>query len=512
MSYVSKDYRAIADAILSQISNGEVEQAFTYLPDGGEYVLSYPEQKSVVKVEGSMNGYPHVFTKDIDYLVSDHRLKWLQGSKPDENTPFIVHHMAGTPVDITDVNPGSVVRTIIESIAVEMGFLYTQMDAVYESSFIDTAEGQALDLVVAMLGVSRKPAEHAAGDVIFGRNSDPMLLDVPNEAIVFDGKEALALKNSMVSAIKSIEGQAGGTAVRFADGTDFKLENDRVMWLPSGKKPDKSSVFYVSYSYFEKIVIPKDSVVSTYSRNSENIRSFKTIREAVLTQGPGGKWEMTLPVIATIAGKQGNVFSGSVTMMPANIPGIDYVINKSDIMGGAEIEGDAELRARAKRAMERAGKATIRALQLAVQSVEGVTGEVIVIDQPDGVPGIIQVIATGGDQADIEKVIDETRSAGIRVEFKRPVSVPIDVRLMAYVMAGADQDAVRQGVDVAVRKYMASLEIGDDVVISRIIEAAMSVSGVKDAREVTINDKPENIKVKRDEKGDCRLLEIFMEA
>jgi phage-related baseplate assembly protein len=199
-------------------------------------------------------------------------------------------------------------------------------------------------------------------------------------------------------------------------------------------------------------------------------------------------------------------------MMPANIPGIDYVINKSDIMGGSEVEGDEDLRARAKRAMERAGKATIRALQLAVQSVEGVTGEVVVIDQPDGVPGIIQVIATGGDQAEIEKVIDETRSAGIRVEFKRPASVPIDVRLMVYIMAVADQDAVRQSVDVAVRKYLAFLEIGDDVVISRIIEAAVSVSGVKDVREVTINDKPDNIRIKRDEKGDCRLLEIFMEA
>lgn len=512
MPYVPKAYRDIADAILSQISNGEVEQSFTYLPDGGEYVLSYPAEKSVVKVEGSMNGYPHVFTKDVDYLVTDHRLKWLQGSKPDDNTPFIIHHTTGTPVDITDVNPGSVVRTIIESIAVEMGFLYTQLDAVYESSFIDTAEGQALDLVVAMLGVSRKPAEHAAGDVTFGRHSEPQLLEVPNEAIVFDGNEAHALKNSMVKAIKSIEGQAGGTVVRFAEGTDFRLENDHVTWLPSGKKPDKSSVFYVNYSFYEKIAIPKGSIVSTYSRNSENIRSFKTIRDAILTQGPEGKWEMSLPVMAMVPGKQGNVYSGSITMMPAAIPGIDYVINKSDILGGTEVESDAELRARAKRAMERAGKATVRALQLAVQGVEGVTGEVVVIDQPDGVPGIIKVIATGGDQAEIEKVIDETRSAGIRVEFKRPVSVPIDVRLMIYTLAVADKEAVRQNVDAAVRKYLASLEIGDDVVISRIIEAAVSVSGVKDVREVTINDKPENIKIKRDEKGDCRLLEIFMEA
>jgi uncharacterized phage protein gp47/JayE len=393
-----------------------------------------------------------------------------------------------------------------------MGFLYTQMDAVYESSFIDTATGQALDLVVSMLGVTRKPAEHATGDVTFGRNGEPKLLDVPNEAIVYDGKDAHVLKNTMVKSIKPIEGQANGAVAQFTEGADFKLENDRIVWLPSGKRPDKSSVFYARYSYYEKIIIPKDSIVSTYSRNSENIRSFMTIREALLTKNPAGKWEMNVPVAATVPGKAGNVFSGSISMMPAAIPGIDYVINKSDIMGGAEVEGDEELRARAKRAMERAGKATIRALQLAVQGVEGVTGEVVVIDQPEGVPGIIQVIATGGDLAEIEKAIEETRSAGIRVEFKRPISVPLDVRLMVYTASGIDRETARQSVDLAVRKYFASLEIGDDVIVSRIIEAAVSVSGVKDAREVMINDKAENVHIKRDEKGDCRLLEIYMEA
>ncbi len=512
MPYVPKEYRDIADAILSQIASGVVEQKFTYLPDGGEYALSYPEEKAVVKVEGSLDGYPHVFTKGLDYAVSGHALKWLAGAKPDSNTPFTVYHMTGAPADITDINPGSVVRTIVEAIAVEMDFLYAQMDAVYESSFIDTASDQALDLVVAMLGVKRKPAEHATGDVTFGSYGEPKVLDVLKEAVVFDGKESFALKNGMVKGIKAVEGQAGGASILFADGPDFRLDKDRIVWLPSGKRPDKSSVFYVNYSYYEKVIVPKDSVVSTYSRNSENIRSFKTIREALLTKNPAGKWEIDIPVIAEVPGRAGNAFSGSITMMPAAIPGIDYVVNKTDIMGGVEIESDEELRARAKRAMERAGKATTRALQLAVQGVEGVSGEVIVIDQPDGVPGIIQVIATGGDKAEIEKAIEETRSAGIRVEFKRPVSVPLDVRLMVYTAPGIDRDAARQAVDAAVRKYFASLEIGDDVIISRIIEAAVSVAGVRDAREVTINDKAENIRIRRDEKGDCRLLEIFTEA
>lgn len=511
-SYVPKEYRDIADAILSQVASGVVEQKFAYRPDTKEYTLSYPEEKAVVRVEGILNGYRHVFAKDVDYRVGGRTLRWLERDRPDADSPFTVFHATGTSADITDVNPGSVVRTIVESIAVEMGFLYAQMEAVYESSFIDTATGQALDLVVAMLGVTRKPAEHATGDVTLGKNGEPKLLEVPGEAIVYDGKDSHALKNAMVKNIRSIEGPVNAATVQFVDGTDFRLENDRIAWLPSGKKPDRGSVFTVAYGYYEKIVIPANSVVSTYSRNPENIRSFRTIREALLTTNPAGKWETSVPVVATVPGRAGNVFSGSISIMPAAIAGIDYVANKSDIMGGTEVESDEGLRARAKRALERAGKATTRSLQLAVQGVEGVTGEVVVIDQPDGVPGIIQVIATGGDRAEIEKAIEETRSAGIRVEFKRPASVPLDVRLMAYTAAGVDREAARQAVDQAVRKYFASLEIGDDVIISRIIEAAVSVAGIRDAREVTINDKPENVRIKRDEKGDCRLLEVFMEA
>jgi len=39
VSYVPKEYRDIADAILSQLASGVVEQKFMYLPDGGEYTL-----------------------------------------------------------------------------------------------------------------------------------------------------------------------------------------------------------------------------------------------------------------------------------------------------------------------------------------------------------------------------------------------------------------------------------------------------------------------------------------
>ena len=62
------------------------------------------------------------------------------------------------PVPLTDLNVGSVVRTLMESVAREVAVLEQQMDRVYRSAYLETAEGANLDKVVALVGVSRIPA------------------------------------------------------------------------------------------------------------------------------------------------------------------------------------------------------------------------------------------------------------------------------------------------------------------------------------------------------------------
>ena len=70
------------------------------------------------------------------------------------------------PVPLTDLNVGSVTRTMLETIAREMAMVYLDLDFVYKSAFIDSAEGGSLDRVVALVGVSAsRPATrlHASG-------------------------------------------------------------------------------------------------------------------------------------------------------------------------------------------------------------------------------------------------------------------------------------------------------------------------------------------------------------
>jgi uncharacterized phage protein gp47/JayE len=259
------------------------------------------------------------------------------------------------------------------------------------------------------------------------------------------------------------------------------------------------------------ISIPAGKKISTYSRRPETIKTFRTTQDAVLMKGSEGNWEVNIPVVALSSGKEGNVFAGAINVIPKPIMGIDFVINKMDILNGTEVESDSELRDRAKRALEMAGKATLTSLKSAVESVPGVVGEVKILDQPDGVPGIVQIIASGGDPKEIERVINETRSAGIKVEFMPPVLIYLDVQLSAVPVEGMNHQKIREEVESAVSRYLEGLNIDEDVLISRIVLSALNVPGVKDVRNVTVNEKKENITIKPSERGKLRKLEVFVE-
>lgn len=73
-------------------------------------------------------------------------------------------------IGITNTIPGSVIRTIIESLLAETDIQNYTIEQVYKAMNIDTAEGSDLDSIVAILGVTRKPATYAEGKVIFGRS------------------------------------------------------------------------------------------------------------------------------------------------------------------------------------------------------------------------------------------------------------------------------------------------------------------------------------------------------
>ena len=75
-------------------------------------------------------------------------------------------------IGITNINRGSVIRTIIESLLAEIDIQNYSVDQIYKAMNIDTAIGEDLENIVAILGVTRKHATYAEGTVVFGRSDE----------------------------------------------------------------------------------------------------------------------------------------------------------------------------------------------------------------------------------------------------------------------------------------------------------------------------------------------------
>ncbi|MDG7021336.1 MAG: hypothetical protein JRN23_05355, partial [Nitrososphaerota archaeon] len=176
MAYESKSFPEITTSMLEQLTRAVVREGLVFEPTKVRYRLNSGREgiREVVKVEGPVHGIRTPFVQGADYLVADGMLEWVDGGRrPDVMSTFEVSYLFGKPSPITDVNPGSVVRTIVEAIGREIEYLYAQNDYVYKAGFIDTATGNSLDLVVAILGVQRRPAQRATGLATFGRRKPP---------------------------------------------------------------------------------------------------------------------------------------------------------------------------------------------------------------------------------------------------------------------------------------------------------------------------------------------------
>ena len=87
--------------------------------------------------------------------------------------------------DITNINAGSVVRTIVESVLSEVDLQYYQLYRLYQSMNIDTAIGDDLDRSIRIFGISRNNATKCAANIVFGRSSPSAYdINIPINTIV----------------------------------------------------------------------------------------------------------------------------------------------------------------------------------------------------------------------------------------------------------------------------------------------------------------------------------------
>jgi hypothetical protein len=170
---ITRPYQEIVDDILTAIVGGVVREPLFYDVKEDHNKLAQPAQ-AVRAIVGTAGAAHHAFLNGIDFTFSpaDNAVAWMpKGTKPDDETQFYVNYIpVGSLSLLTDINVGSVTRTLTEAVSREMAMVYQQINLAYLAGFVDTAKGQALDLVVAILGISRKTKDFAAGLVTFFRD------------------------------------------------------------------------------------------------------------------------------------------------------------------------------------------------------------------------------------------------------------------------------------------------------------------------------------------------------
>ena len=177
MTLRRRTFPEVLDNLLTAMTGGSAAEAHPFPPPGAstppfQHTLQHPPVVDIVSVYGSRDGQPHLFRKDADYkLIDQQTLAWQEGAElPDPGTLLqINYYPASAQPMLTDLQTGSVVRTLAETVALEVARLYAQLEVVYQSGFVDTATGSSLDNVVALLGLERVKGGRAAGEVEFTR-------------------------------------------------------------------------------------------------------------------------------------------------------------------------------------------------------------------------------------------------------------------------------------------------------------------------------------------------------
>jgi hypothetical protein len=174
VALVTRPYLEIVDDLLTAIVGGVVNEPILFDVKSDRYRLSRPAS-ALRSVTGKVETKQFTFQQTVDYAFSagDNSVGWLpDGKHPDDNTTFFVDYLVpGSTSPLSDVNVGSVTRTLAEAIGREIATVYEQINAAYRAGFVDTATGTSLELVVSILGVHRKTKDFAQGLVTFFRDA-----------------------------------------------------------------------------------------------------------------------------------------------------------------------------------------------------------------------------------------------------------------------------------------------------------------------------------------------------
>ena len=218
--------------------------------------------------------------------------------------------------------------------------------------------------------------------------------------------------------------------------------------------------------------------------------------------------------------------SGTLTVLEVAITGVNSITNALDADPGANIEDDAPARVRRRSELTAQGTGTEKALRADVAQVADVESVEIIVNRTSGISGVLpphsfELVVFGGDDDAIAQAIwdgmpsgitnfgsssgDAVDAAGVTREtyFSRPteIRVYVDITLTTdpdtYAGDAAVQSAIAKFADGTLQLELPNgtvldgeLNVGDDVIVSRLYSAVNSVAGVVSISSIKVGTSP----------------------
>lgn len=230
---------------------------------------------------------------------------------------------------------------------------------------------------------------------------------------------------------------------------------------------------------------------------------------------PGGG-EVDVEIEAVNPGAAGNVAAETITVIVNPTAGVGAVMNAGPTAGGQDRETDAELQFRHRQSLARGGASTREAIRSSIMEAPGVRQAFVfhnIAMDEDGEgrpPKSVEAVVLGGTDMEVAKAILDSLAAGIEpfgevevqvpdiggelqtIRFNRPGALEVFVTVTVDATPEFPVDGEDQVRDQIVA-YIGGMDsngtvhpgtgIGEDVVHSRVIDAAHNVPGT---RKVTV--------------------------
>ncbi len=324
---------------------------------------------------------------------------------------------------LTDTNPGSVVRTLVEAFGLELAESYAQLGRIYDLGFVDTAEGAALDRLVALLGIRRIDGAAARGTVVLSR--DP---------------------------------RVGGRVV-IPEGTEIQFDN-----TAAGK-----CVVYATADAAEIPAGAEEISVDVFAPLAAGVEPAAVLLEAADVAHASPQ------LVAPIAG-----VAGIRLTAPTAVRGLRETDPelRARVKGAVEAAGGGTHKA-IERAVLETGHATAVRLRDATSEDEKPKlrpGEIEVVTDADlGKPEVV---------AALERAVLAVKGPGILVHVlpvaRRPLKIRLRLRPVDSALGAAGRQALRGQAEERILERLAAFQVGEGLVWNRWLADLLGIEGVLD--------------------------------